>query len=85
MNQAKLIQILTFIVFLTMKLTGHINWSWWLVASPLWALTPLYFALKATAKLLHWLEYRLASPEERPRIKMRQGLERVQRALQKSR
>lgn len=25
-----------FIVFLTMKLTGHIDWSWWWVTSPLW-------------------------------------------------
>jgi hypothetical protein len=25
-----------FIVFLVLKLTGHINWSWWWVTSPLW-------------------------------------------------
>lgn len=85
MNQAQLLQILTFLVFLTLKLTGHINWSWWLVTAPLWALTALYVALKAMAKLLHWLEYKLASPEERPRIKMRQELERIQRALQRAR
>ena len=24
------------IVFVTLKLTGHIDWSWWWVASPLW-------------------------------------------------
>jgi hypothetical protein len=24
------------IVFITMKLTGHIDWSWWWVLSPLW-------------------------------------------------
>lgn len=85
MNQAQLIQILTFIVFLTLKLTGHINWSWLAISSPLWALTALYFALKGTAKLLHWLEYRLASPEERSRIKLRQDLSRIQSALQRSR
>lgn len=25
-----------FIVFLVLKLTGAINWSWWWVISPLW-------------------------------------------------
>lgn len=24
------------IVFITLKLTGHITWSWWWVLSPLW-------------------------------------------------
>ena len=24
------------IVFITLKLTGYIAWSWWLVLSPLW-------------------------------------------------
>lgn len=27
---------LTFIVFLVLKLTGVIDWSWWWVTSPLW-------------------------------------------------
>lgn len=25
-----------FIVFLVLKLTGNIDWSWWWVTSPLW-------------------------------------------------
>lgn len=25
-----------FIVFLVLKLTGNISWSWWWVAAPLW-------------------------------------------------
>jgi len=25
-----------FIVFLVLKLTGNINWSWWWVTSPIW-------------------------------------------------
>ena len=27
---------LLFLVFLILKLTGHIDWSWWWVTSPLW-------------------------------------------------
>lgn len=27
---------LLFLIFLILKLTGHINWSWWWVTSPIW-------------------------------------------------
>ena len=32
-----------FLIFLVLKLTGLINWSWWWVTSPLWI--PLLFGL----------------------------------------
>lgn len=25
-----------FLIFLTLKLTGYITWSWWLVTAPIW-------------------------------------------------
>lgn len=30
------LDVILFIVFLILKLTGHIDWSWWWVTSPLW-------------------------------------------------
>lgn len=33
---------LLFLVFLVLKLTNYINWSWWWVTAPLWA-TPVVF------------------------------------------
>ena len=30
------ILMVMFVVFLTLKLTGNIDWSWWWVTSPLW-------------------------------------------------
>ena len=30
------IGMILFIVFLILKLTGNIDWSWWWVTSPLW-------------------------------------------------
>ena len=27
---------LLFLIFLTLKLTGHIAWSWWWITAPLW-------------------------------------------------
>jgi hypothetical protein len=32
-----------FLIFLVLKLTGLINWSWWWVTSPLWI--PLVFGI----------------------------------------
>jgi hypothetical protein len=34
-----------FIVFLTLKLTGNIDWSWWWVTSPLWLPLAILFAI----------------------------------------
>jgi hypothetical protein len=42
---------LTFIVFLTLKLCGTIDWSWWWVMAPLWG--PL--ALIVAAFFVIWL------------------------------
>ena len=30
------ITTILFLIFLTLKLTGHIDWSWWWVTAPLW-------------------------------------------------
>ena len=30
------LDIILFVLFLILKLTGHIDWSWWWVTSPLW-------------------------------------------------
>jgi hypothetical protein len=35
---------LVFVVFLVLKLTGHIDWSWWWVTAPLWGVFVLAVA-----------------------------------------
>ena len=34
-----------FLIFLILKLTGNIDWSWWWVTSPLWIPILLVFAI----------------------------------------
>ena len=34
-----------FIVFLILKLTGNIDWSWWWVTSPLWIPLVIFFVI----------------------------------------
>jgi len=36
---------LTFIVFLVLKLTGVITWSWWWVTCPLWGGLAIFLAI----------------------------------------
>ena len=37
-----------FILFLALKLTGHINWSWWWVTAPLWGPWAVFLAVLAS-------------------------------------
>ena len=39
---------IVFIVFLVLKLTGHIDWSWWWVTAPLW----ISFCLSAVVAIV---------------------------------
>jgi hypothetical protein len=31
-----------FLIFLTLKLTGHIDWSWWWITAPLWGYVAVF-------------------------------------------
>jgi hypothetical protein len=52
----KLLGLLT-IVFITLKLTKVIAWSWWLVLMPVWVGWPICFGLlMLLAALIAWAE-----------------------------
>ncbi|MCJ8139584.1 hypothetical protein [Falsirhodobacter halotolerans] len=42
------------LLFIGLKLTGHITWSWWWVLAPLWAPVAFFLLVLAIAGLL-WL------------------------------
>jgi len=43
------------IVFITLKLTGYIAWSWWWVLSPLWGGFAIAFTIFAIVVLIAYL------------------------------
>ena len=48
---------LLFLVFLVLKLTGVITWSWWWITAPLWggfALAVVVFAIIGIVALIAW-------------------------------
>lgn len=42
------------ILFIGLKLTGHVQWSWWLVLSPVWAPLCAITAVVAVAASFVW-------------------------------
>ena len=50
---------LIFLVFLVLKLTGVIDWSWWWVTSPLWLAALGVVAVLILAGGLGYLVYRI--------------------------
>jgi hypothetical protein len=49
------ISLILFIVFLTLKLTNNIDWSWWWVTSPLWIPSALVLSVTITVVFILFL------------------------------
>jgi inner membrane protein involved in colicin E2 resistance len=45
-----------FIVFLVLKLTNHIDWSWWWVTSPLWIPLAIVVSVFLIGILFAWID-----------------------------
>jgi Flp pilus assembly protein TadB len=67
------------IVFVTLKLTGHIAWSWWWVLAPLWG--PLGLVLAAVLLFLVWMVLVEYPAKKRRAAKMAEELDRIRGRL----
>jgi hypothetical protein len=47
--------MILFLIFMTLKLTGHITWSWWYVTLPLWGPLLVVAAIIGIAGIIHGL------------------------------
>jgi hypothetical protein len=47
--------MILFSIFMTLKLTGDIDWSWWWVTSPLWIPVALLFVVFAVIGIAHYI------------------------------
>ncbi|MBN1319685.1 MAG: hypothetical protein JXA87_02485 [Thermoleophilia bacterium] len=65
-NSGSLVFLL-FIVFLVLKLTGVIDWSWWWVTSPLWLAALATVAALILAGGVGFLIYRVVKRVRRKR------------------
>lgn len=46
------------LIFITLKLTGYINWSWWWVLAPLWGSFAFAIAFVVVAMLIIYIRER---------------------------
>jgi hypothetical protein len=46
------------LLFIGLKLTNYITWSWWLVLSPIWVLVLSTIGLFAIAGIIDYINYR---------------------------
>jgi|TARA_Y100000310_G_scaffold177906_1_gene177881 membrane protein YdbS with pleckstrin-like domain len=67
MNPIKLFALGLTLVFIILKLTSHINWSWWWVFSPLWIL----LAIDILILLLVILLVSIFTCHKKPKLKRR--------------
>lgn len=51
---------LVFVVFLVLKLTSVIDWSWWWVTAPLWAVIPIVILILIVKLILIAIAKRMA-------------------------
>jgi hypothetical protein len=47
-----------FLIFMTLKLTGYITWSWWYVTLPLWGPLSLVLVILGIVALVAYNKYK---------------------------
>ena len=47
-----------FLIFMTLKLTGDIDWSWWWVTAPLWIPLAVGITIMGIATLIAFILYK---------------------------
>jgi hypothetical protein len=52
------IGMILFLIFMTLKLTGHITWSWWWVTAPLWIPISAAVLIMGIAFLIAYIVYK---------------------------
>lgn len=52
------LDVILFVVFLILKLTGYINWSWWWVTAPLWIPIAMFIVFSVVGILIIGLNQR---------------------------
>jgi hypothetical protein len=52
------IGMVLFLIFMTLKLTGDIDWSWWWVTSPLWIPLVAFIVIMGIAVTIAFITYK---------------------------
>jgi hypothetical protein len=50
--------VILFLIFMVLKLTGYITWSWWYVTLPLWGPISLVLVIMGIVALIAYNKYK---------------------------
>jgi hypothetical protein len=50
--------VILFLIFMVLKLTGYITWSWWYVTLPLWGPISLVLVIMGIVALVAYNKYK---------------------------
>jgi hypothetical protein len=50
--------VILFLIFMVLKLTGYITWSWWYVTLPLWGPISLVLVITGIVALVAYNKYK---------------------------
>ena len=71
------------LLFVGLKLTGNIDWSWWLATLPSWGPLALWAAITIVGFALQKAAWALMTEDERKRHKAAEAIERYVDALKR--
>lgn len=73
------------LLFIGLRLTNHIDWSWWLVLLPLWGPLAVFVFFMALSGGLTWLARKMESDQERKAREASEAIKNLQKALTRHR
>lgn len=71
------------ILFIGLKLTGHIVWSWWWVTAPVWSPVALLVFLWLLGLALERIGYLLMTPQQRKVQDLQDAFENMNQHLKR--
>jgi hypothetical protein len=73
------------LLFVGLRLTNYIDWSWWLVLMPVWGPFAVFVFFLSLGSGAEWLVRRLETEEQRKARKVREALSGLSKALDRNR
>ena len=73
------------LLFIGLRLTNNIDWSWWLVLLPVWGPFAVFVFFLSLGSGSQWLAHKLETEEQRKARKVREALTGLSKALDRNR
>jgi uncharacterized protein (DUF983 family) len=73
------------LLFIGLRLTNQIDWSWWLVLLPVYGPFVVFVSIITISGAAGWLLRKLETQEDRKRRELREAFDNMEKALRRDR